>query len=195
MTSCENPILQSPLNVSSRDKFIMLLDLPYVLKQKEPKFPLEPLRISIHGIVAPEVSVPDVSLRYQGQNMFVSSHSRPNYSSLSVNFVVDNQYNNYYYLWRWLDILNLSIENKYGGSIDEPDLRQALEIGDQFEYQTTVRVLALNEYNQTSLEFVYTKAFITKLGGINYSYREGSSLESTAEFSFSQMSVDRTATI
>lgn len=189
----QNPEFQSTVNTVAKDKFVMLLDLPLVLKEKEPLFNKEPLKFTLHGLSVPEISVTEVSARYQGQNMFVSSYTRPNYSPLTINFVVDNTYSNYYTLWRWLDVLNLSEENKYGGTnaLDTSTVERDLQLGDQTEYQTTAKVVALNEYEQPLIEFNYTKLFITKLGGISYSYRDAALLESSAEFHFSQLFVEK----
>lgn len=190
---CTNPQLQSPLNRSSKDKFIMVLELPYILRRRaalDPSINIEPLQISIYGAVVPDISVPEIDVRYAGQNLHLSTYARPNYPPLSINFIVDNDYKNYYLLWKWLDCMNMAIEDVYGGSSAlSPDERTS--IGDQFEYQTTISVLALNEYNEIALEFKYSKAFLTSIGGINYSYRDGTLIESTAQFHFSQLDITK----
>jgi hypothetical protein len=66
-----------------------------------------------------------------------------------------------------------------------------MESGMVNEYQTTFSILALNEYNETVVEFVYHNAFITNLRGINYSYRDGEILETTADFQFNQFNMIR----
>lgn len=189
---CKNPELQSPLNRASKDKFIMILNLPYILKKQAKTDPsigsIEPLQISIFGTVVPEIIVPEVDVRFAGQNFHLTSYARPNYPPLTVNFVVDNDYKNYYLLWRWMDIKNLALEDYYGGSANLTKDEQA-EVGSQFEYQTDFSILALNEYNETVLEFKYFKAFVSSLGSINYSYRDGEILEASAQFHFSQLDV------
>lgn len=190
----ENPQLQSPLNRAATDKFILIMDLPYLLKKNalhDPYINVEPLQISIHGTVVPDIKVPEIDVRFRGQGMHVSSYARPTYPPLTVNFTVDNSYNNYYILWKWLDALNSAVENTYGGSNSSSSFED-LVTGDQFEYQTTLFVQALDEYNQPTLEFVFTKAFLTNLGAINYSYRTGNQLiESTATFHYSQLDVKK----
>jgi hypothetical protein len=189
----ENPQLQSPLNRAATDKFILIMDLPYLLKKNalnDPYINVEPLQMSIFGTVVPDIKVPEIDVRYRGQGMHVSSYTRPSYPPLTVNFTVDNSYNNYYVLWKWMDILNSAIENTYGGTYK--NLFEDLITGTQFEYQTTLTIQALDEYNQPSLEFVFTKAFLTNLGPINYSYRTGSQLiESAATFHYSQLNVKK----
>lgn len=188
---CINPQIQSPLNISSKDKFIMVINLPYVLRKRaqfDPNIDTEPLQVSVHGTIVPDISVPPIEARYEGQHLHVTSYTRATYPPLTVNFVVDNSYRNYYFLWRWLDIMNTAKGSLYGGT---PQLSPAelTLVGDQFEYQTTIDVIALNEYNEPTIEFKYTKAFITRLGGIQYSYRDGAIIEGSADFHFSQLDV------
>lgn len=185
----ENPQIQSSLNRSSKDKFYMILDLPYALKKRaetDPKISIDPLQISVHGTLVPDIAVPEIDVRYLGQNLHLSTYARPNYPPITVNYVVDSQYNNYYVLWQWLDVMNMAIKDVYGGSA----VVDAEMVGDQFEYQTTVKMVAIDEYNKPVIEFIYSKAFLSTLGGLNFSYREGGTLvESTATFHFSQLDV------
>jgi hypothetical protein len=41
------------------------------------------------------------------------------------------------------------------------------------------------------LEFIYYKAFVSGLGGITYSYRDGEILEASAQFHFSQLDIKK----
>ena len=191
---CENPKLQSPLNRSSKDKFIMVLELPYILRKRaasDPSLNIEPLQISIFGAVLPDIVVPEVDVRFGGQTLHLSTYTRPNYPPLTINFVVDNNYDNYYLLWKWLEIMNTPLDSDYGGSPTMNE-RSSIETGTNFEYQTDFTVLALNEYNDVALKLKYSKAFISSLGGINFSYRDGEILESSAQFHFSQLDIEKT---
>jgi hypothetical protein len=88
----------------------------------------------------------------------------------------------------------MAINDFYGGSATTDNVSHL--VGDQFEYQTTINITALNEYNEPTLEFIYTKAFLTSLGGITYSYREGQTLmEGSATFHFSQLEVRKKITV
>lgn len=192
---CTNPALNSPLNRASKDKFILVLNLPYLMRslgKKDPNIDLESLQISIHGSVVPSIQVPSIQTPILGQVPNFSSHGRPNYSPLQVNFIVDNNFKNYYLLWKWLDLLNSSEDSFYQGTAEH--LRRAdddlISGGINTEYQTDLSVLAMDEYNETKIEFVYHHAFITSLGAINYSYKDGELIESTAEFQFSRFTAD-----
>lgn len=190
---CTNPTLQSPLNRSAKDKFIMILELPYILRQRaasDPSIDIEPLQISVFGTVVPDIIVPEVDVRFAGQNFHLSTYARPNYPPLTINFVVDNDYKNYYLLWKWLEVMNLPLDDKYGGSNPRSDADK-YATGNQFEYQVDFSILALNEYNEPVIEFKYYKGFISSLGGITYSYREGDILEASAQFHFSQLNVEK----
>jgi hypothetical protein len=188
--------MQSPLNRSSKDKFIMIIELPYILrkrKNEDPALNIDFLQLSVYGTVVPDIMVPESDVRFEGQNLHLSTYTRPNYPALSVNFVVDNEYKNYYLLWKWLDVMNNALQSNYGGSSNTSNIQQ--EIGDQFEYQTNIVILALNEYNKPVMQFNYTKGFISRLGGIQYSYRDGSLLEGSADFHFSQLSITNKPTV
>lgn len=190
-----NPTNQSVLNRASKDKFVLVLNLPRALKTKEPTNPdvsLKPLEISVFGTIVPTITVPPIQVPYGGQVPNYSSHTRPNYPPLSINFVVDNEYKNYYSLWQWLALLNDPLQSEYTGKQDKNlSLIEKMSRGNHTDYQSTLSILALNEYNQTVIEFVYYYAFITSLGGISYNYRDGEILESSVEFQYSQLQVKR----
>ena len=190
-----NPTSQSSLNRASKDKFILVLQLPTILKKRaktDPSLDIESLQISVYGTIVPDITVPAIEARFGGQSANFSSHSRPNYPPLTVNFVVDNEYKNYYVLWKWLAILNDPKTSEYDGTpLDQITNKDIIDTGSNSEYQTNLSVLALNEYNQTVAEFVYSNAFITTLGGINYSYRDGEILETTAQFQYNQINITK----
>jgi hypothetical protein len=187
------PTLQSVLNRTGKDKFLLVLNLPEVLKKQSINnnlINLDPLQISIFGTVVPQIQIPANEVRFAGQSYNVSSYTRLNYSPLPVNFVVDNKFRNYWLLWKWLSILNSPTGSLYNGT--DPRLetfRERLQSGNLTEYQTNFSVIGLNEYNETTVEFIYYNAFITSLGSINYNYRDPEIIEASAEFQFSQLDV------
>jgi hypothetical protein len=197
-SNCTNPTLQSSLNRAARDKFVMVLELPHVLRKRSTEdglIKISPLQMSVYGTVVPTIAVPSVNLGYAGQHLNLTSYVRPNYEPLAINFVVDNTYHNYYVLWKWLEVLNHPTKNSYSGTAaNEITTDEKTRLGNNKEYQTTFSILALNEYNDVVLEFKYYNAFIVNLGGINYSYREGEILECTAQFQYNQLEVVRPTT-
>jgi hypothetical protein len=194
MENCENPTQQSILNRSSKDKFLLVLNLPSILKKQSINntlIDLEPLQISVHGTIVPTIQVPSTEVRFGGQSYNVTSYSRPNYEPLSVNFIIDNKFKNYWVLWKWMTIMNSPRGSIYSGTKQgEETFRDNIENGFNAEYQTTFSIFSLNEYNQKSVEFKYFNAFITNLGAINYSYRDEGIIESTAQFQFSQLDIN-----
>jgi len=193
MDTCENPTQQSVLNRSSKDKFLLILNLPQVLKKQaitDSSIDIDPLQISVHGTIVPAVAVPSNEVRYAGQSYNVSSYSRPNYPPLTVNFIIDNKFKNYWLLWKWMSVLNSPTGSMYTGTSPKLETyRDKINSGINTEYQSNFSIFSLNEYNQKSVEFVYHNAFITGLGAINYSYRDEGIIESTAEFQFSQLDI------
>jgi hypothetical protein len=193
---CETPqpTQQSVLNRSGKDKFLLVLNLPQVLRKQSlanDLISIDPLQLSIFGTVVPDIIVPSNEVRFGGQSYNVSSYTRPNYQPLTVNFIVDNNFKNYWILWKWLSILNDPKTSYYTGT--DPKLetwKDRLDSGIVTEYQTNFSVIGLNEYNQRSVEFVYYNAFITNIGGITYDYNDTEFIKSTATFQFSQLDVN-----
>ena len=179
-----NPTQQSVLNKSSRDKFILVLDIPNALRGGvyTPTITqgTTPIEFAVFGTIVPDVIIPTIAVPFAGQTLNVTSYTRPNYNPLTLNFVVDNTFLNYWILWNWLNVLNTAHGSIYGG--DSPTSQTGLP-----EYQTLFSIFAVNEYNQRVAQWTYYNATITTLGGITYSYRESSWIESTATFQFNKL--------
>jgi hypothetical protein len=188
------PTQQSVLNRPGKDKFLLILNLPQVLRKQSLNNDLiniDPLQLSIYGTIVPEIAVPSTEVRFAGQSYNVTSYSRPNYQPLTVSFIVDNKFKNYWILWKWLSILNDPKTSYYAGT--DPSLetwKDRIDAGMATEYQTTFSVVGLNEYNQRSIEFIYNNAFITNIGGITYDYNDAEQIKSTATFQFSQLDIN-----
>ncbi len=178
-----NPELQSVLNRAAHDKFILVLDIPKGLKKlalENDMYSIDPLQLSVYGTVVPPIAVPAIPMPYAGQTVHISSHTRPPYEPLTVNFIIDNKFHSYWILWQWLQLLNSARDSIYTGTqIDQNSM---------LEYQTNMTIFGMQEYNKKSIEFTYTSCFITNLGGIEYNYQSGESvINSSATFYFSQL--------
>ena len=179
---CETPqaTQQSVLNRSGKDKFILVLNLPHILRKQsttDELLDLDPLQMSIYGAVVPPIQIPNTEVRYGGQSYNVSSLNRPNYPPLNVGFIIDNK-------------LNDPRSSIYNGTPEKlKTWKDNLESGRLTEYQANFSVIGLNEYNQRTIEFVYYNAFITNLGGIDYDYTNPELIKTTAEFQYSQFDV------
>jgi hypothetical protein len=194
MTTSINPAQQSVLNRASKDKFLLVLNLPTILKKQavtDNTISLDPLEISVHGSIVPAITVPPVEVRFGGQSHHVSSYSRPSYPPLDVNFIVDNGFKNYWLLWKWLAIQNSPLGSYYSGTDPKyQTYKDLIQTGVIAEYCVNLSIFGLDEYNNKIIEFLYYNAFITSLGSINYSYRDTELIESTAQFQFSQLDIN-----
>jgi hypothetical protein len=192
----QNIYKQSPLNKSREDKFFLVLNLPEALLRirkedlrKSNSIQLDPLQLSIFGTVVPDIVVPGVENRFSGSTYYISSHQKKPFPPLNVNFKIDNEFNNYWIIYKWLDLLH----HEKAGNYDKDNLVERLSSDpknlkyDLQEYQTDLTLYGLDEYNQKRISFKYTKAFPLKLGGIKYDYKNAEELSSNVEFAFSQL--------
>jgi hypothetical protein len=190
---------QTVLNRSRNDKFIMVLDLPLAMKSINDSilgtnFSINPLQFSIYGSPVPQITVPDINLPFGGQVHKISSNSRPAYNPLTIKFLVDNGYKNYWILWNWLNLFNDSksstsnITEAYNTPIYDnklPVLKNAVN-----KYTSQFSIFSLDEFNNKIVSFTYTNAFPTALGEINFSNQDPSEINCTVTFAFNQLNVD-----
>jgi len=196
-----NPnLVQSQLNKSRLDKFLLVFNLPPILRNKNNNnlsvrsnnlLNQNSLQFSVYGSVLPTISVPEFTAGYSGQSYKVSSNTRPPYPNISVNFTVDNQFNNYWVIYYWLNLLNDQQESSY--DVKQPISDISIVQGNKLNpilqpqsYQTDFTLFGKDEYDNNIIQFTYTKAFPVSLGSINYNYREPGEMETTFEFAFSQ---------
>ena len=99
---------QSFLNKARKDKFVLVISPPKALIDTANDLGLNDMQVSVYGSPVPPVSVPSVTENYYGQSLKVTSQSREPYPSLTVNFTIDNEFKNYWFIWKWLDIMNRS---------------------------------------------------------------------------------------
>lgn len=198
MANLEN-YTQSPFNKSRKDKFLFILNLPKCLKDISTKFERnnekvipDALQFSVYGIIVPTIEVLPVNVRYAGQTLVSSSYSREPYPTVTVNFTVDNRFNNYWIIYKWLDILN----NVRTGAFDQDNLikstpasRANLAGADFLQYRANFSIFALDEYDKRTLEFKYINAFPTALGGIDFNNRDHGEIETNFSFNYSQLEV------
>lgn len=184
-------IEQSVLNKSKKDKFVFVLTMPEGMKDiaysnqenrdTEHVMP-DTLQFSVYGVTLPSIRVDSGDIRYSGQAVKFSTHSRPAYDNVTVTFNVDNMFNNYWVIWKWLDILNDDQSAIFSAT------KQISTTNSMFkEYQGTATMYALDEYNKESAKFDFIGVVPVALGGIDYNYRNTDEIETTFEFSFSKL--------
>jgi hypothetical protein len=184
-----NSMRQAVLNKSRADKFLLVFDVPPILREISKKFDQtneviipDSVQYSIFGTAVPEITVPAVENRYAGSTLYVSSHSKNPYPPVSVSFNVDNEYKNYWVLYQWLNLLHSQYEGRYNE-------RELLESSDPNfkDYQTDLTIFGKDEFNNNKIKFTYTKAFPTTVNGIEYSYQNPDEIISGFTFVYSQL--------
>ena len=182
---------QSPFNKERKDKFVLVIPTPKFLKEDVSKSVRnndlvnpDSVQFSIYGSVIPPVSVPNVEARYAGQTLNVTSHNRPAYLPIDINFTVDNRFNNYWFIYKWLD----KLQDDGKGYFDSDKTYPAKSVIES-EYMANFTIYGLDEYNKKIVQFDFIKAFPTNLGGITYSYRDSGELETSFTFAYSQFLV------
>jgi hypothetical protein len=198
MTNLAN-YTQSPFNKSRKDKFLFVLNLPKCLKDISTKFDRsnekvipDSLQFSVYGIIVPTIEISPVNVRYSGQTLASSSYSREPYETVTVNFTIDNRFNNYWIIYKWLDILN----NAKTGTFDKEDLITSTVVdktnsanAEYLKYRANFSIFALDEYDKRTIEFKYINAFPTALGGIDFNNRDEGEIETNFSFNYSQLEV------
>ena len=192
-----HPVQQTHLNKLRKDKFTLLLTLPNILKGietrtvREDKYiNLDSLQFSVYNVNIPRITVPEKQLHFGQQNYNISSYDRPAYSPITVNFEVDNEFKNYWVLWKWLQLLNDPTNATFAGKNIFPngppdEIPEIL-----YNYVTTLSVLSKDEYNNDVAKFLFKYAFITELGEMEYNYRDPSQLSCQFTFVFNQMDME-----
>lgn len=178
---------QSYLNKSKTDKFKLVFNLPPALRGINSKTDRHSFNVnedafqfSVFGAVVPAMDVPALQIRYAGSNLYNSTHSREPYEPVTVNFTIDNEFNNYWVLYKWLNLMHDQTEGVYDAENIAP--------GDNFEnYQADLTLYGLDEFNNSRIQFTYTKAFPVTIGSIDYNYRTSDEITSSMTFVYSQI--------
>jgi len=190
---------QSPFNLARKDKFLLVLDVPPALKKITSKFIRDNVNIlpdtmqfSVAGTIVPEISVPAIQNRYAGQTQTATSYARDSYPPITVDFIVDNRFNNYWVIYTWLNLLNddqTSLYDVTNLTDPTPNIVDGVTKNLYSQYKATISIYGLDEYNKRVVEFKYIDAFPTNLGSIAYSYKDSGELESSLTLSYSQLIV------
>ena len=191
-----DPIKQSLFNKARRDKFIMVLTPPEAIREintaaerNNKKVINDSIQYSVYGTLIPKITVQDVGTQYSGQTFKFSSHHRPAYENIFVNFTIDNRFNNYWVLFKWINVLNNNREAIFDADNIKPSRSLQNPVSDPKileEYSTTITIYGLDEYDKRKMQFEFLGALPVSLGQIAYNYRDPMEAECTFEFAFSQ---------
>ena len=183
-------IRQSVLNKAKKDKFILVFQLPQALRDSNArenpsrlneKLIQDSLQFSIYGTVVPVVSVNAIEQSYSGQTFKFSGYARPSYENITINFVIDNQFNNYWVIYKWINLMNHNKEAFFNRDT-QPLLDAPFK-----DYSTTFTIFGLDEYDNKKIQFDYIGVVPVSLGSIVYNYQDPTQAESQFQFSFSQL--------
>ena len=184
---------QSFLNKARQDKFLLVFDLPPIMKPIARKFERnnetiipDSVQFSIFGTMVPEITVKGVETRYAGSTLYLTSHSKDSYPPVNIKFMVDSMYNNYYTIYSWLNLLHdqkTGLYNQQGLAPEDANFN---------DYMTDLTVYGFDEYGKKRISFTYTKAFPTTVDGITFNQKaeQGEEIESGFTFLYSQMHVN-----
>jgi hypothetical protein len=187
-------VQQSIFNKALKDKFLLVLNLPKCLKDlqvnnaKENGFVnIDRLQFSVFSAPSPAISIDAIPLSQQGQIYNITSQKRNAYTPMSVNFTVDNQYGNYYVLWKWLSFINDPKNSGMNEYFKKTTINPEIRFDRYLDYQSEINVYALDEYHKKIGKWVYTNCFPTYLGEISYNYRLPEEAECSFNFVYSQL--------
>ncbi len=183
---------QAILNKSRLDKFLMVFDVPKLLRPIERRFErnnaslqLDTMQFSIYGVVVPQIQVPAVPVNYSGGALHVSSQTHPAYPPVTVNFTIDNQFNNYWVIYTWLNALREASTGLYATSVASSQNFSGYML--HRDYATDLTVFALDEYNNEIIKWVYKHAFPMALGELSFNNRTSTEIETSFQFAFAEI--------
>ena len=170
----------------------MIFNVPLVMRtiiskdiRKDRFANLDAVQFSLYDCPTPEIQSTPIEVPFAGQVYHTSSYSRPVYSPLSINFAVDNQYNNYWLFWKWLSILNDPMDSLYAG----PKNTNMKDPKDKYDFTTNLHVIGMDEYNNHKIRFNYYNCLIKSLGKIEYDVREPDEIHCNCSMVFNQLDV------
>jgi len=217
-------IPQTVLNKVRQDKFVLVIDTPKILKDFETKSARtkelvnrDKMEFSIIAINLPKHGIPAVGVPYRGQTPHVTSQAREEYPVSKVQFTIDNNFDNYWFLWKWMYTINqprdggmdkyfAEFKNVRNAELDSlrdvgynqikkemfppVKFKEIKMVNDYYAYQTTMTLYGLREYNEKIVKFDYYNSFITDLGEINYDYRTTDEIGCSFDFSYGQIDME-----
>lgn len=177
---------QSIFNKARSDKFVLTLVLPKCLRDKEKSLgnvrsedfiKLDSLQFSVYGSVVPKNIIPQQDVRYAGGNVYVSGHSKPSYDPVTVNFTIDNRFNNYWVINKWINMMRDETTGIFVPKAEPKDVGVGL-------YSSDFILTAKDEFNKDVIQWIYKSAFPVSLGEITFSDRDSKEIETSFEFIF-----------
>lgn len=183
---------QSPLNKSKKDKFILSLTIPkalQVINDNSPtvtsnnKVKFDTLEMSVYGIVTPSVKIKSKTLNYGTQSIKISTHVTDPHDDIKLDFTVDNEYKNYWVIYKWLDFINDQKKGVFNGD----KIVNIIEDQNLPNYSCDFSIYGLDEYENKKIRFDYIGGFPNSLSEIKWDYKDGGDILASVVFSFTKM--------
>lgn len=188
MAESKKEVRQSFLNKARADKFQMTIPLPPILKDRASRsvrsteyVSPDALDFSIYKVTMPKIASSTIDVKYGGQTLRETGWTREPYDPVQIGFVIDNEFSNYWMLYKWLNIVH---DNREGMVVD-PTGRQDLE-----GITTTITIVGIDEYNKPKINFKFHRAVPVSLNEFVFDYQEPKEIESGFEFRFHQLEVN-----
>lgn len=135
---------------------------------------MKQLSMNIHTTIIPSLSLDTVDINWQG-GVFRKDIGNVVFDNWYVNFTVDSSFSNWLTLYKWFTFINNN-KDTYGRSTDQYKVDATLQVLDNFRNE----ILVMDIHG----------IFITMLGEISLTYREGSrNLESSANFIYDRYEI------
>ena len=207
---------QTILNKTKVDKFILIITTPPVLKGSQTRsdrtnnlLNLDKMQYSVAGVNLPSHTISQIGMPFRGQTMHITSQTRTEYPVSKVNFTIDNNFDNYWYIWKWLYIMNnprtSGMDESFAKFDEDPEkvldaMRKdvkgqpikykEIKMQNPYDaYQTTMTLYGLREYNEKIIKFDFSNAFITELGGFEYNYQNSEDIGCSFSFAYGQVDI------
>lgn len=183
-------IIQSPLNKTLEDKFLLVMNIPECLKNSRTTqvkdfinagIGKNSISWSLTNVEIPRESIKAQSMAYSGGHHYISSHTKTPYDPLKIEFKIDNKYANYFTIYEWMNM----IYHEREGYFDANNLAKG-KYGSQ-TYATSLSIVGTDEYDKPIIQWSFTHAFPTELPSIKLNYQDTKEISCSCEFVFSQM--------
>lgn len=188
MAEIKKEVRQSYLNKARADKFRVTVPLPPILRdidtravRSETFIDKDAINFSIFAINIPAISVESVDLKFAGQTPRASSLARTPFEPVDIKFVIDNQYRNYWFLYKWFNLIH---DESVGHMLKAKGASQPLD-----QYTTDLKVTGIDEYNNNVIDYTFTHCVPVEIGGIPYNYQQTNEIESNFKFRFHQLKI------
>ncbi len=124
------------------------------------------IMLNIHNVVIPGIANNSTEHAFMGSNIFFGG--TVNFSEWTISFIIDENFENWQYLYNWLMLIFDKKEN-FNANCDDYSIDMTLNI--------------VNNFKKTVLKLKFVGAFIFSLGDVTLSYRDNASIvESEASF-------------